>query len=111
MLMPLLTPERAAEELGISGRQLRDLTADGKIPFIDVGRGGRPARRYDPTDIEAFKAERRTISCPSSSAPAPRRTATTSGLKVFDIQAILAARTKEKQSASKRSSGKGPRPA
>jgi excisionase family DNA binding protein len=108
--MPLLTPEKAAEELGISGRQLRDLSADGKIPFIDVGRGGRPARRYDPADIQAFISERRTISCPSSNAPAPKRTATTSASKVFDIQAILAARTREKPSDSKKNSGRRPRP-
>lgn len=107
--MPLLTPEKAAEELGISGRQLRELSADGTLPFINVGRGGRPARRYEPADIEAFKAERRTISCPSSSAPAPKRTATTSGIRVIDFQATLAARQNEKRKSSKQPSGKRPR--
>jgi DNA-binding transcriptional MerR regulator len=46
--MALLTPA-----LGISSRQLRDLTDDGLLPFINVGRRKkRPARRYEPADIE-----------------------------------------------------------
>lgn len=82
----LMTPEEAAAALGISGRQLRDLTADGAIPYIDIGRGKREARRYEPSDIEAFKSERRKTACPSISVPAQRRTATTSASKVYDIQ-------------------------
>lgn len=59
MAIPLLTPREAAESLGISDRQLRDLTDDGKIPFINVGRGAtRPARRYETADVEAFKTLR-----------------------------------------------------
>lgn len=38
-----MRPADAAKELGISDRQLRDLSADGAIPYIDVGRGDRPA--------------------------------------------------------------------
>jgi hypothetical protein len=106
--MGLLTPAQAAAELAISTRQLRDLSLDGDIPFINVGRGDRPARRYEMSDLEAFKAERRTISCRSSSAPAPKRTATTSAPKVFDIQAILAARQSEKLKDPKKSKAKKP---
>jgi len=107
--MPLLTPELAAEELGISSRQLRELTYEGAIPFINVGRGDRPSRRYDMADIEAFKAERKTTLCPSSSAQVQTRTASTSASKVLDIQAILAARIKEKRSASSNKPAKRPK--
>jgi excisionase family DNA binding protein len=107
--MALLTPDEAAKELGISSKQLRELCTNGKLPFIDVGLGERPARRYEPSDIEAFKAERRTITCPSSKDQAPKLTPTISGSKVYDIQAILAARQKEKQSASKKNSGRKPK--
>lgn len=62
--MPLMTPAKAATELGISGRQLRDLTADGAIPYID---GKREAGRYEPSD---------TAKPPAS--------------KVYDIREILA---------------------
>jgi hypothetical protein len=107
--MSLLTPDEAAKELGISGKQLRELSAHGDLPFINVGLGARPARRYEPSDIEAFKAERRTISCPSLSDPAPKPTATISGSKVFDIQAILAARQSEKRKNTKMPSGSRPK--
>jgi excisionase family DNA binding protein len=106
--MALLTPEQAASELGISDRQLRDLSSDGAIPFINVGRGNRPARRYEPSDIEAFKAERRRSSCQSTNAPARKRTATTSSSRVLDIQEILAARQSEKRRNSKNANGKRP---
>lgn len=65
MIDRLLTPKAAAALLAISTRQLRDLTIDGQIPFVDVGRGTkRPSRRYDPADIEAFKAARKTRAAP-----------------------------------------------
>lgn len=99
--MALLTPRQAAAQLAISSRQLRDLSLDGEIPFINVGRGDRHARRYEMSDLEAFKAERRTISCRSSSAPALKRTATTSGMKVIDFQATLAAQRSEKLNSRK----------
>ncbi|WP_430251262.1 helix-turn-helix domain-containing protein [Neorhizobium sp. DAR64860/K0K1] len=105
--MGLLTPKQAAAELAISSRQLRDLSLDGDIAFINVGRGERPARRYEMSDLEAFKAERRTISCRSSSVPAQKRTATTSGIKVIDFEATLAAQRSKKLS-SKKATSKAP---
>lgn len=49
--MSLLTPEQAAEALSISHRQLIYFTDDGELPFINIGRGARKIRRYDPVDI------------------------------------------------------------
>lgn len=104
----MMTPAQAAIELGISGRQLRDLTADGAIPYIDVGRGKREARRYEPSDIEAFKAERRRIAGPPVSRLGQRHTAKPPAHRVYDIQEILAKRQSErlKQSSEKRAARK-----
>lgn len=84
--MGLLTPAQVRAELGISDRQLRDLTDDGALPFINIGRGSRRAARYDPSDIEAFKAQRKNQICRSSNAPARKRTPMTSNLGVLDFQ-------------------------
>lgn len=107
--MALMTPAQAAIELGISGRQLRDLTADGAIPYIDVGRGKREARRYEPSDIETFKQERRRIAGPPASALGRRRTAKPPAHKVYDIQEILAKRQSEKRVARKAKAESGKR--
>ncbi|MDT6938574.1 helix-turn-helix domain-containing protein [Brucella pseudogrignonensis] len=48
--MNLLTPEQTAEALSISVRHLLHLTSDGETPFVNVGRGLRTIRRYDPAD-------------------------------------------------------------
>ncbi len=57
---PLLTPEEAARRLAISQRQLLGLVQAGAISFINVGIGKRPARRYEPSEIERFIDDRRT---------------------------------------------------
>ncbi|NKX16251.1 helix-turn-helix domain-containing protein [Ochrobactrum pseudogrignonense] len=57
--LKLLTPEQAAEALSISHRHLIHLTDDGELPFINIGRGMRKIRRYEPADIEAFKTNGR----------------------------------------------------
>lgn len=46
----LLTPTDAADRLGVSPKHLRRLSADGRIPAVQVGRH----RRYRPADIDAF---------------------------------------------------------
>ncbi|KNY18208.1 hypothetical protein AKG11_03445 [Shinella sp. SUS2] len=107
--MPLMKPVDAAAELGISTKQLHALSADGSLPYINVGKADRPARRYDPIDIETFKAQRRITTCLSTSEPTPKRTATTSGLKVLDIQEILAAKLSAKQKSSSSNSARSPK--
>jgi hypothetical protein len=97
----LLTPRQAAAELAISTRQLRDLSLDGDITFINVGRGDRPARRYEMSDLEVFKAERRTVSYRTSGAPASRRIANSPATKPIDIQEVFAARQQAKLAAKK----------
>ncbi|WP_248127312.1 helix-turn-helix domain-containing protein [Brucella pituitosa] len=62
--MNLLTPEQAAEALSISVRHLLYLTKDGEIPFVNVGRGQRTIRRYDPADIQAFIESRKVTEVP-----------------------------------------------
>lgn len=108
--MRLLTPAQVAEELCISDRQLRKLTAKGDMPFIDIGTGKRSAPRFDPSDVQAFKAERRRLLSPSSKGPARKRTASTSGTRVPDIQELLMQRPSLKPSPSKRQSARRPRP-
>jgi excisionase family DNA binding protein len=108
-MVALLTPAQVAEELCISDRQLRKLTAKGDMPFIDIGTGKRSAPRFDPSDVQAFKAERRRISSPSSKDPARKRTAMTSGTRAPDIQELLLQRQSQKPSPSKRPSARRPR--
>lgn len=108
-MVALLTPAQVAEELCISDRQLRKLTAKGDMPFIDIGTGKRPAPRFDPSDVQAFKAERRRISSPFSKDLARKRTVTTSGTRVPDIQELLLQRPNPKPSPSKRPSARRPR--
>ncbi len=48
----LLTCRQAAELLSISERTLWQLTKDGKIPVVKVGR----SVRYDPADLRAWIA-------------------------------------------------------
>ncbi|WP_116654380.1 helix-turn-helix domain-containing protein [Pelagibacterium sediminicola] len=97
--MALLTPAQVRAELGISDRQLRDLTDDGAIPFINIGRGKRRAARYDPADIEAFKARRKNQICRSTSARVRKPTRTTSSLGVLDFQAERKRLRSERQNA------------
>lgn len=62
--MGLLTPRQAARELGISVRHLQYMAQRGAIAFIDIGIGRAINRRFDPSDIDAFKLSRRTIEAP-----------------------------------------------
>ncbi|MPR61293.1 helix-turn-helix domain-containing protein [Ochrobactrum intermedium] len=97
--MSLLTPEQAAEALSISHRQLIYLTDDGELPFINIGRGARKIRRYDPADIEAFKNQRKKTECQSTSEKTARteRTPTSSRYAVVDFRATLAKSRSEKR--------------
>ncbi|MBG20871.1 MAG: hypothetical protein CML31_13105 [Rhizobiales bacterium] len=110
-MTPLLTPEKAAEMLGISVRHLADLVGAGEIPFVPVGNGSvRQSRRYDPHDLEAYvgaKKCRHTEGRPRT-ARSQRNTPTTSGSEVVDIQEILAQRRSAKRTASNRSSSARP---
>lgn len=107
--MTLMTPAQVAEELCISDRQLRKLTAKGDLPFIDIGAGNRRAPRFDPSDVQAFKAERRRISSPSSKDPVRKRTVSTSATRATDIQELLMQRRSLKPSLSKKLSVKRPK--
>lgn len=103
--MPLLTPKQAAEELAISVRQLLYLTDDGELPFINIGRGQRTMRRYDPSDILAFINRRKvTKSHPSSTAQTRKRAAPAAPhFHVVDFNEVRKNLRKRKASARTRS--------
>jgi excisionase family DNA binding protein len=46
----LLIRNEVAEILKVSSSQVRDITYEGKLPVIHIGR----AVRYDPKDVETF---------------------------------------------------------
>src|SRR5699024_321541 len=97
MSKPLLTPKQARDQLGISDAQLRALTDEGRIPFINVGLGEkRASRRYDPADLAAFVDARRETKCRSISAPAPAPSPMISNLGAVDLAEIRARRRSEK---------------
>ncbi|WP_081870621.1 helix-turn-helix domain-containing protein [Shinella sp. DD12] len=97
----LLTPEAAASQLGISTRQLRDLTDEGQLRWINIGLGKkRPTRRYTPADLEAF-IEERAAKCRSTRKTAETPIPTTSKYGVVDFQAIREQLRSGKQNASK----------
>lgn len=100
MSTALMTPEQAAEALSISHRHLIYLTDDGELPFINIGRGMRKIRRYDPADIEAFKNQRKTSECQFTSEKTVRTAPTrmSSGYAVIDFRA-----TREKLRNERRS--------
>jgi excisionase family DNA binding protein len=83
----LLTPQQAAAFLGISTRQLRGLADAGHLPFVNIGLGRRPTRRYLPTDLAAFVEARRIA--PGASK---QRTAATGPSKTFKLADFAAIR-------------------
>lgn len=98
-MKPLLTIDQAAEVLSISVRQLLYLTQDGALPYINIGRGMRMMRRYDPVDLQAFMQERKKSECQSSLEKTRKmvRTPMSSNYKVVDFQETLARRRNAKQ--------------
>lgn len=49
-----LRPRQAARALGISSRHLWQLTRDGHIPCVRIGRGKRRTVLYPIADLEAW---------------------------------------------------------
>lgn len=71
-MLELLTPGQAARRLGISIHQLRSLTNEGLIRWVNVGIGKkRPTRRYTEIDLSAFIEARSSICRPSGPPTAP----------------------------------------
>jgi len=68
---PLLNLKEAAEILGCSEENVRNLINAGAMPFINVG--ARKCIRIDPTDLEAFIESRREQNAPQApKKPRPR---------------------------------------
>ena len=95
----LLTVEQTARILSVSSKQLIRLTNDGEIPFINIGRGMRKIRRYEPADIEAFKSQRKTTECQFISERITKTASIpmNSAYKVVDFQATLARSRSERR--------------
>lgn len=92
--LQLLTPARAAKLLAVSDRQLRDLSAHGDIPFVNIGLGAkRETRRYRPDDIRAFIEARTKTASPQ---PASVTRLPKIGRAFPDIQEVLRLRTEAK---------------
>ena len=53
----ILTYEQAAEELAISVRTIHRLVADGKLPYIKIGR----SKRISKTGVEDFVYKHRVV--------------------------------------------------
>ncbi|NTG49009.1 helix-turn-helix domain-containing protein [Agrobacterium rhizogenes] len=107
--MTLMTPDEAARHLSVSIRQLRDLTDDGLLRWINIGLGKKRAtRRYTIEDLNEFIAER-SQKCRSTKDPVKKPIPTTSSYAVVDFRAIRAQRKSERQSVSKTSSEPTPR--
>ncbi|MGV1831670.1 helix-turn-helix domain-containing protein [Agrobacterium vitis] len=97
----LLRPSEAAQLLAITQKQLRLLTDEGHLRWINVGLGKkRPSRRYQLDDLEAFK-ERRAQICQSTSARAATPTPMTSNYKIVDFRGTLEQRQSARRSGSR----------
>jgi excisionase family DNA binding protein len=95
--VPLLTPEQAAAELGISRDTLRDMRRAGEIPYVNIGRGrNRETPQYDLNDLIRWKERTKIRACPSSSEKTRKTVpiATTSKSAVADFLAIRENRTR-----------------
>lgn len=49
-----LSPDEAADWLGVSPATVRRLLASGRLPFVEVGTGERPLRRIALSALERF---------------------------------------------------------
>ena len=59
MSQALLTPSEAANRLGVSVRQIRVLTDEGLLRWVNIGLGEkRPTRRFTEADLLEFIEER-----------------------------------------------------
>jgi len=108
-MTPLITPADAARQLAISEKQLRELTAAGKIRYVNIGNGEkRETRRYTQQDLASFVEARSNQQCRSTGAPAKRSTRSTSGTVVIDFQDRRAARLGAKPKRSRQPSATAP---
>jgi integrase len=101
----LLSPDRAAAQMGITVEQLLKFARDGALKSINLGRGEKkPRYRFDPIDIDVFKKARTQEHhpCPSLSRKNPRHTiGTASRSNVIGFSALRAARRAKRQTGSK----------
>lgn len=88
----LLKPAEAAKYLAIGEKLLKWHVERGDLLAVDVGRGVKKRRlRYDPADLEAFKAKRKTSARPCQSGNAKTESFNTiSGSNVVAIMERLA---------------------
>src|ERR1700722_14983206 len=97
----LLTLQEAAARLNISPKHTRGLINDGKLKWINVGRGDtKPRIRVSPDDIDEFeqinKRTETSSPCPFTKTKNRRSTRMTSGSKIVDIKTLRTQQRKPK---------------
>jgi hypothetical protein len=97
----LLTLKQAAARLCITSEQTMEFVADGKLKWINVGRGKvRPRYRFAETDLGEFIEQRTTReapkSCLFSKSRARKTTVTMAGSKVIGLEELRRQRTDAK---------------
>src|SRR5260221_9628468 len=96
----LLTLNEAAARLRITPDQVKGLVDDGKLKYINVGRGKKtPRYRFAETDLADFIDARRTREEPRwqfSKRPGRRSTSMTQSSKVIGFAALREQRTSAK---------------
>lgn len=94
----LLRMNEVAARLAISVRQLRQLIADGSLPYVNVGRGlKRPSYRFRPADIREFVSARVQTAAARPRLGTGRRSKMLKPIEVIDFAQLRAeARAKRK---------------
>jgi excisionase family DNA binding protein len=96
----LLTPEEMAVALDTTPEHVIGLVKDGKLRFVNVGRGRkRPRYRFTPEDLAEFIASNRAreeAKCLFSRGRVHRSTNSTLGSKVIGLEALRKQRTDAK---------------
>ena len=75
MATNMLTAKQVAEQLGISARLVYDLAARGELPVYRIA----SALRFDPQDVEAYRASCRSVGTRGTSAGGSSSTVTLRG--------------------------------
>jgi len=68
MALRYLSTAQAADIVGVSETTMRTYVSEGRIPYTDIGRNGRPRIRIKEDDVEKFMAEGRKAKTPATGA-------------------------------------------
>jgi excisionase family DNA binding protein len=68
MALRYLSTSEAAEIVGVSTTTMRTYVSEGRIPYTDIGRNGRPRIRIKEADLDTFMAQGRKTKTPAGAA-------------------------------------------